>query len=86
MAKVRTLSEKTLVPVGFVLIIATCAIAWGTVRAEVTSLTEKVALQRQLVEQERERAYQNQNNIMTQVMLLRQDVSEIKGEIKRIIK
>lgn len=76
------ISEKTLIPIGMVGMIVGGAIAWGSIRFEVTDASNRIERQEQAIKEIRESGYARQNELMAQLMILRQDVSEIKGELK----
>lgn len=83
----QTIDEKTRVPlwvIGSILglfvsgltTVFVAAVGWGSIRTEVDAHGEAIKEQRSMTQG-------NHNDIIAQLMILRQDVSEIKGEMKR---
>lgn len=79
-------SERTKMPLGLIItlatIVAVCLVAWGTIRSEVTAHASEIARLEDNLNDARQTIRGLQNDLMAQIMLLRQDVSEIKGEMK----
>lgn len=78
----KVINEKTLIPIGLVGLVMAGAIAWGNIRAEVSSHSERLNKQEEKNAQAEQALNGMRNDLMAQIMILRQDVSEIKGEIK----
>lgn len=76
------LSEKTLIPIGLIGTVVAGAIAWGSMGAKVTEVEKRQDRQADAILRDREIMRGLQSDLLSQIMILRQDVAEIKGELK----
>lgn len=76
------LSEKTLIPIGLIGTVVAGAIAWGSMGARVSEVEKRQDRQADANVRRDEITRGLQNDLMAQILILRQDVSEIKGELK----
>lgn len=76
------LSEKTLIPIGLIGTVVAGAIAWGSMGARVSEVEKRQDRQADAILRDREIMRGLQSDLLSQIMILRQDVAEIKGELK----
>lgn len=68
--------------ISIVTFVAISCIAWGTVTANIAENVRRIDKHDEAIRLQREIMNGLQNDLMAQILILRQDVSEIKGELR----